>query len=77
MSINMIVSKVTRNSVNADVLREACKVASEKGLAFSIVETFTNNDWWTEYSIERPITQVYCNLDQITMPAFDMTGFEK
>jgi len=54
----MIVSKVTRNSENADVLREACRVAASDGRAFSIVESYTSGDWWTEFSIERPITNI-------------------
>lgn len=54
----MIKSKVTRNSDNADVLREACRKAAADGRAFSIVESFTSGDWWTEFSIQPEITHV-------------------
>lgn len=48
-----IASKVTRNSANADVLREACRAAAARGVPFKIIESFTVDEWWTEFSIAK------------------------
>jgi hypothetical protein len=45
------VSKVTRHSPNAEVLRKQCDAAVKTGGFFSVVETWENNDWWSTYAI--------------------------
>lgn len=57
MSRLVIKSKVTRNSENATVLRDACRKASADGREFTIVESYSAGNWWTEFEIEQPPCQ--------------------
>lgn len=45
------VSRVTRHSPNADVLRKQCDAAVAAGGMFTVVEEWRDNDWWTTYAI--------------------------
>lgn len=58
------VSRVTRNSDNADTLRNACEAAILDGRSVEIIEEYTAGDWWTTFKIEWPDNQRLMVVDQ-------------
>ena len=58
MSTTLIETKstITRNSSNREALIAMCDRARMGGGYFTIIERWTNNDWWTDFVIYVPVT---------------------
>ena len=55
MSIVTTTSRVTRNSINAELLRKQCEHATQRGGYFEVTEIFEDNGWYSVFVIAVPV----------------------